>query len=135
MEGDMRKFILITAMVLVSAAAHASDPRSLTMGDAPVKSTEVKATDAKTVDAAAPEAPVYVERPSAVDTNATQPATQPAAQCQPAPTTAEAPKTETSKIETPKSTKDFATFDRPKPRRQSTQSRIISELHRHGIYW
>jgi len=120
----MRKFILITTMVLVSATAHASDPRSLTMGpgDQPAKSTEAKTTDAKTADSTAAETPKYVERPSVVDTNAAQPA----AQCQPAPRTADAPKTAAT---------DFATTDKPKRRPQSAESRIISELHRHGIYW
>jgi hypothetical protein len=127
MEDDMRKFILITAMVLVSATAHASDPRSLTMGpdQEPAKSTAVN--QAKTVDATAAEAPKYVERPSVADTNTAQPAVQPAAQCQVAPTTtADAPRATTT---------DFATTERPKRRHQSTESRIISELHRHGIYW
>ncbi len=130
----MRKFILITAMVLVSATAHASDPRSLTMGpgDQPAKSTEAKTTDAKTTDAktadaTAAETPKYVERPSVVDTNAAQPA----AQCQPALATADAPKTAATKT----AATDFATTDKPKRRPQSTESRIISELHRHGIYW
>jgi hypothetical protein len=119
MEGDMRKFILITAMVLVSATAHAGGQRSLTLAssDEPAKSVETKPADTTAAETAK-----YVERPSAVDTNAAQPA----AQCLPASTTADAPKT---------APKDFATTDKPKHRHQSTQSRIISELHRHGIYW
>jgi hypothetical protein len=117
MEGDMRKLILISAMLLVSATAHAGGQRSLTLAssDEPAKSVETRPADT------AAETP-YIERPSAVDTNAAQPAVQ----CQPGPTTAEAPKT---------AQKDFATTDKPKRRQQSTQSRIISELHRHGIYW
>jgi hypothetical protein len=123
----MRKFMLITAMVLVSATAHAGGQRSLTLAssDEPAKSVETKAVDAKPADAkpaeAPPaEAPQYVERPAAVDT-------QPATQCQPAAsTTADAPKV------TPK---EIATAERPKRRHPSTEARIISELHRHGIYW
>jgi hypothetical protein len=128
MEGDMRKFILITAMVLVSATAHAGDPRSLSLaGDEPARSSETKpgetkAAETKAAETTAAEAPKYSERPSVVDTNAAQRAVQ----CQPAPTTAEAPKT---------APRDFATTDRPKRRRPSTQSRVIAELHRHGIYW
>lgn len=115
----MRKLILISAMVLVSATAHAGGQRSLTLAssDEPAKSVETKPADTT-----AAETPKYVERPSAVDTNAAQPA----AQCQPAATTADAPKTAAT---------DFVTTDKPKRRHQSTQSRIISELHRHGIYW
>ena len=123
----MRKFMLITAMVLVSATAHAGGQRSLTLAssDEPAKSVETKAgepkpADTKPAEAAPAEAPKYVERPAAVDT-------QPATQCQPAgSTTTDAPKV------TPK---DVATAEKPKRRHPSTEARIISELHRHGIYW
>ena len=129
----MRKFILITAMVLVSATAHAGGQRSLTLAssDEPAKSVETKSVETKPAEAkpaeakpveATPDASKFVERPSVVDTKTEQPA----AQCQPAPTTAEAPRT---------APKDFAATDKPKRRHQSTESRIISELHRHGIYW
>jgi hypothetical protein len=125
MEGDMRKFILITAMVLVSATAHASQ-RSLTLAssDEPAKSVETKPADikpaeTKPAEVTPTETPKFVERPSVVDT-------QPATQCQPAAsTTADAPKI------TPKE----VTTEKPRRRHQSTESRIISELHRHGIYW
>jgi hypothetical protein len=132
MEDDMRKFMLITAMVLVSATAHAGGQRSLTLAssDEPPNSVETKAVETKAVDtkpaeakpAEAPpaEAPTYVERPAAVDT-------QPATQYQPAASTsADAPKA------TPK---EIATAEKPKRRHPSTEARIISELHRHGIYW
>ena len=113
----MRKFMLITAMVLVSATAHAGGQRSLTLAssDEPAKSV-----DTKPAETPAAEAPKYVERPAAVDT-------QPATQCQPAgSTTTDAPKV------TPK---DVATAEKPKRRHPSTEARIISELHRHGVYW
>jgi outer membrane biosynthesis protein TonB len=127
MEDDMRKFVLIAAMVLISATAHAGGPRSLTLAssDEPAKSVEIKSVDtepaeAKPAEVTPTEAPKSVERPAAVDT-------PPAAQCQPAaPTTADAPKA------TPR---EVATTEKPKRRRQSTEARIISELHRHGIYW
>jgi hypothetical protein len=127
MEDDMRKFMLITAMVLVSATAHAGGQRSLTLAssDEPANSVETKAVDtkpaeAKPAEAPPAEAPTYVERPAAVDT-------QPATQYQPAASTrADAPKA------TPK---EIATAEKPKRRHPSTEARIISELHRHGIYW
>jgi outer membrane biosynthesis protein TonB len=127
MEDDMRKFILITAMVLVSASAHAGGQRSLTLAssDEPAKSVETQApdttpADTKPAEATPTEAPKYIERPAVTDT-------QPATQCQPAaPTTADAPKV------TPR---QVATTEKPKRRHQSTEGRIISELHRHGIYW
>ncbi len=114
----MRKFILITALVLVSATAHASGPRSLTLASSeePAKSVETKPAEVKPAETT-PEAPKFVDRPSAVD---------PATQCQPAAsTTADAPKVVPRDVATAK----------PKRRHQSTESRIISELHRHGVYW
>jgi hypothetical protein len=127
MEDDMRKFMLITAMVLVSATAHAGGQRSLTLAssDEPATSVETKADDtkpaeAKPVEATPAEAPTYVERPAVVDT-------QPATRCQPAAsTTADVPKI---------MPKEVATAEKPKRRHQSTEARIVSELHRHGIYW
>ena len=121
----MRKFILITAMVLVSATAHAGQ-RSLTLAssDEPAKSVETKSVETKSVETkpaevTPAETPQFVERPSVVDT-------QPATQCQPAAsTTADAPKMAPRE----------ATTEKPKRRHQTTESRIISELHRHGIYW
>jgi hypothetical protein len=61
MEGDMRKLILISAMVLVSATAHAGGQRGLTLAssDEPAKSVE-----AKPADTTAAETSKYVERPS-----------------------------------------------------------------------
>jgi hypothetical protein len=130
MEDDMRKFILITAMVLVSATAHAGQ-RSLTLAssDEPAKSVETKSVETKPAEitpaetkpaeVTPTEAPKFVERPSVVDT-------QPATQCQPtASTTADAPKMAPREV----------TTEKPRRRHQSTESRIISELHRHGIYW
>jgi hypothetical protein len=126
MEDDMRKFMLITAMVLVSATAHAGQ-RSLTLAssDEPAKAVETKAVEPKPADvrpaeAAPAETSKYVERPAVVDT-------QPATQCQPAASTnADAPKV---------APKETTTAEKPKRRHQSTEGRIISELHRHGIYW
>ena len=117
----MRKFILITAMVLVSATAHAGQ-RSLTLAssDEPAKSVETKSVETKSVETkpaevTPAETPQFVERPSVVDT-----------QCQPAAsTTADAPKMAPKEV----------TTEKPRRRHPSTESRIISELHRHGIYW
>jgi hypothetical protein len=94
----MRKFILITALVLASATAQAEGTRSLTLAsnDAPTAVEQSKAADA----------PNYVERPAAVDT--------------------------TSK---PVADKGTPSTVKPKKRHLSTEARVISELHRHGIYW
>ncbi len=71
----------------------------------------------------AADVPKYVERPAAVE----------AAKSPPAPATATEPdKTEAAKPSVAKS----ARADRPRHKRRSwTESRIIGELHRHGIYW
>ena len=139
----MRKLILITtAMVLVSATAHAAGPMGLTLASndepavttpaatAPVQAVETKPADAKPVDvkpadakpvdakpaeAQPAEAPKYVDRPAAVSTKPQQSADQcPCA----TPANGDAPKTV-----------------KPKRRHESTEARVIYELHRHGIYW
>jgi hypothetical protein len=115
----MRKYILIAAMVLVSATAQAGVSRGLTLAssDEPAISEQPKAVEApKSVDAVKPaEAPKYIERPAAVDT--TTPAPQ-ADQAKPADKNIQAHKVE-----------------QPKHKRGSTEARVIYELHRHGIYW
>jgi hypothetical protein len=116
----MRKFVLIAAMVLVSATAQAGQSRSLTMAstDQPATSTQ----PAKTADAASPAAPAetpkFVERPAAVDTT----------------TTAAPPKADAGK-EPSRTAKADNKADKPKHRKYWTEARIIGELHRHGIYW
>jgi hypothetical protein len=127
----MRKFILITAMVLASATAQAG-PRGLTFASneepaaaAPAQAVDTKPADTKPADAkpvdAKPtenqpaETPNYVDRPAAVGSKPQQSADQcPCA----APAGADAPKT-----------------IKPKRRHESTEARVIYELHRHGIYW
>ena len=132
----MRKFILITAMVLVSATAQAGESRGLIFASndepvaaVPAPATDVKAADTKAVDtkpadakpadAQPAETPKYVDRPAAVDTKTRQTADQcPCA----APINADAPK-------------DTVKTVKPKRRHESTEARVIYELHRHGIYW
>lgn len=111
-------------MVLVSASAHAEDGRSLTQGpgDRPAaqqnQPAEVSSPADKTADA-----PKFVERPKAVDAT---------------PTTVEPPKADTNKADTARDKPVVAQATKPqKPRhkRYWTEGRIISELHRHGVYW
>jgi hypothetical protein len=127
----MRKFILITAMVLASATAQAGGSRGLIlasndepMAAAPAQSTDTKPVDVKPVDVKPAETqpaetPKYVDRPSPVETKAAQPAGQ--CPCV-APQNAEAPR-------------DTFKTVKPKRRHESTEARVIYELHRHGIYW
>jgi hypothetical protein len=135
----MRKFILIAAMVLASATAQASGTRSLTLAsnDEPAAVEQPKASDkatdkateapqaseaAKPAETTAPtEAPKYVERPPGVDTSAQ------AAKADPTKPVAE-------KLATDKDSQS-AKVAKPKRRHESTEARVIYELHRHGIYW
>ena len=121
----MRKFILIAGFVLASAAAQAGDNRSLTLTRDPLAPPAAARTSDSSQTAQAPDAaetpkaetPKYVERPALVDTKA-----EPAS-------------TESSK---PVVTKTASAPRTDKPRRKQrywTEGRIISELHRHGIYW
>jgi hypothetical protein len=116
----MRKFILVTAMVLASATAQAGVSRGLTLAsnDEPAVVEQAKPAEAsKAVEATKPvETPKYVERPAAVEPKA------------------EPPKTDAMK---PVAEKDAQPLkaEKPKRRHESTEARVIYELHRHGIYW
>jgi len=111
----MRKFILIAAMILVSATAEAEQSRSLITASAEPTASETPKTAQATTPAATTETPKFVERPAAVD--ATTPAE--ADSCKPTPRTA--------KIDTK--------TDKPRHKKYWTEARIVGELHRHGIYW
>jgi hypothetical protein len=131
----MRKFILITTMVLASASAQAGsrgltlasneEPAAATAQAVDTKPADAKPVDTKPVDAKPAEAkpaevlpaetPKYVDRPAAVDSKPQQSADQ-------------CPCTGSAGIDAPKTVK-------PKRRHESTEARVIYELHRHGIYW
>lgn len=126
----MRKFILVAAMVLASATAQAGEIRSLTLAssDQPAVAeqprTERKTVGQNTVETpkaveapAATDAPKFVERPAAIDTKA------------------ETPKAETAKPVVVEKNTQTTRVEKPKRRRESTEARVIYELHRHGIYW
>ena len=119
----MRKFILIAGFVLASATAQAGDNRSLSLDPLAPPATARTSDPSQTAQAPqatetpSAETPKYVERPALVDTKA------------------ESASTESSK---PVATKTASAPRAEKPRRQQrywTEGRIISELHRHGIYW
>jgi hypothetical protein len=126
----MRKFILIAGFVLASATAQAGETRSLSLlgsdplaAPAPVKAVYSSQTAQAPQVTEAPkaeapkEAPKYIERPAVVEPNNND--LTGLENTKPAVTkTASAPRAE-------------------KPRRQRywTEGRIISELHRYGIYW
>jgi hypothetical protein len=103
----MRKFILIAALVLVSATAQAGVTRGLT-----VASNDEAATEAPK----AAEAPKYVARPAAVDTTTQQ------------------LKAERAKRLAAKDPR-LLRAEQAKRKRGSIVARVIYALHRHGIYW
>ena len=136
----MRKFFLITAMALASATAQAAE-RSLTLGSdtpvaAPAKAADTSrvAETPKPVEASttvetpnANETPKYVERPALVEPKTEQPK-GPEIKTEPASTQSAKPAVHKT-ASAPKSEK------RRSHRHYWTEGRIISELHRHGIYW
>jgi hypothetical protein len=117
-------------MLLASASAQAAGSRSLSLASAddPAAAQHGTTTPAAppATEAAKPaDAPKYVDRPSAVSTTA------PAAATTTAPAMTQAPATTAAKP-APHTT---AKADKPRRKRYWTEGRIISELHRHGIYW
>lgn len=132
----MRKIILVAAaMVLASASAQAGGPRSLSLSavneQAVAPQTTATASAPTQVSEAAPatDAPKYLDRPPAVSLTAPAATATPAA-ATPAATTTSAPATTAQPA-----AKATAKADKPKHKRTWTEGRIISELHRHGIYW
>ena len=134
----MRKLIIVAALVLASASADAGQRRGLTLAAADEPAAD--AAQAKPVDTSVPsdagrsaeavppsdasrptDAPKFVERPAAV--GPTPPQSTVAAPA-PQPTAAKP------------STAPTAMADKPRRKQRTwTESRIIGELHRHGIYW
>lgn len=131
----MRKIILVAAMVLASASAQADGSRSLSMSAAsePASAPQTTTTSAPPaitqVSEVAPtgEDPKYSDRPPAVSLSAPAAATAPTAAT---PAASPAPVTTTKPA-----TKSTAKANKQKHQRTWTERRIISELHRHGIYW
>jgi hypothetical protein len=141
----MRRFVLITAMVVASASAHAGPSRSLTIG-ASHQQVATTADQAKTADAAttpvasqtgaAPadqakptDTPKYIHRPLAVDTT----------------TVGDSPRGDAaakSARRTP-GRQDYAAHAgyaarpgmMPYRRHHWNAGRVIAALHRYGIYW
>jgi len=114
----MRRFILIAAMVLISASAQAGGSRGLTMAsnDEPAVAEQPKTAETAKAEAPKADAPKFVERPAVVEPTADQ------------------PKADLTKADLTKPVFDKKA-EKPKHKRESTEARVIYELHRHGIYW
>jgi hypothetical protein len=103
----MRKFILIAALVLVSATAQAETTRGLTV--AWNEGTATEATNAA-------EAPKYAARSAAVDARAQR---------------LKAERAKRLAAQDPRALR----ADQGKRKRGSVLERVVFALHRHGIYW
>ena len=150
----MRKFILITALVLASATAQAGAMRDLVLASndeaaasEPSQTSVIPKTSEAPKISAAPqetptvsEAPKAAEAPKAVDVpkaaEAPKPVETPKYVERPpvADTTTGAPKAERVKAVAEKDIQPLRA-DKPKRRHEPTEARVIYELHRHGIYW
>ena len=130
----MRKLILIAGLVLASATAQATDRSLSAVGSdaltaaVPAKVAETQKTAeapqvaaTQVTEAPKAEAPKYVDRPALVEPKTETPK---AAQSN---TESDKPVAQTAAL-TPKA-------EKPRRTRYWTEGRIISELHRHGIYW
>ena len=151
----MRKFILIAGFVLASAAAQAGD-RSLSLGggvETKSAPAPAKAADAsKSAEAPqAAEAPRYVERPAVAEPRPETPkaetlkAETPGAETNRAATArSRAARMQAARMQRPaagpgrpmaRRTALMSRSGRPHNMRYGIKMRIISALHRHGIYW
>lgn len=112
----MRPFILIAAMLLMSASAQAEERRGLSLAsDKTVAAEQPKATETPSA-----ETPKLAEQSPASDAAPEQPNADQTAPDQVRPDRVKGASSKTEK---------------PKYKRNSLESRVIDELHRHGIYW
>jgi len=134
----MRKFILISALLLTSVSAQAGDTRSLSLAGIPTATTAVEAPKpiaqvsvqlAQAATTANDAAPVQV--PAAAPVQAQAPA--------PAPTAAPAATTTTTTATTTTETKPATTTETKKTakkvRRESDEAKARRIAARYGVYW
>lgn len=143
----MRKFILIAGFVLASAAAQAAD-RSLSLGGIETQAAPAPARASDALKSAeAVEAPKYIERPAVVEPKAESRNAETSRAETATPRTARAAKA--ARMQRYATRPASAGPGRPVARRTAMMSRsagahrmrygirarIVSALHRHGIYW
>ena len=136
----MRKFILISALLLTSVSAQAGDPRSLSLAGIPTATTAVEAPKpiaqvsvqlAQAATTANDAAPVQVPAAAAAPVQAQAPA--------PAPTAAPAATTTTTTATTTTETKPATTTETKKTakkvRRESDEAKARRIAARYGVDW
>jgi hypothetical protein len=140
----MRKFILISALLLASASAQAGDSRSLSVAGIPTASEVTKPVVA---EAPKPIAQVAVRLAQAATTANDAAPVQVQAPAAPAPVQAQAPvqatapaATSTTTAATTTATKTTTTETKPsktakKVRRESNEAKARRIAARYGVYW
>ena len=132
----MRKFILISALLLTSVSAQAGDTRSLSLAGIPTATTATEAPKpiaqvsvqlAQAATTANDAAPVQVPAPAAAPVQAQAPAQTTA----PAATTTTTTATTETKPATTTETKKTA----KKVRRESDEAKARRIAARYGVYW
>jgi len=108
-QGFQNVLLNVTGVRINTKANAASN-------DEPAVAEQAKAAEAPNSEATKAEAPKFVERPAAVE-----PAT-------------DQPKSDQAKVDQAKPASDKKA-EKPRHKRESTEARVIYELHRHGIYW
>ncbi len=125
----MRKIILVAAMVMASAAAHAGE-RSLSMSPGTEQTTAPQTTTTTAPATQTSEAAPVTQapyRPPVVSLTAPVAATAPAVT-----TAAPASTIKPARLAKPTRT---ARVSKPKYAPYWSERRIVAELHRHGFYW
>ena len=138
----MRTFILIAGLVLASATAQAGDNRSLSLAGSDAETTTAPAkTNVAPQTAEAPqaaeapkaEAPKYIERPAIVEPRQAAPKAEPPYGESPRESARESARESVRPVA--ERTDAVPRAAKPRKKRYWSETRIINELHRHGIYW
>ena len=133
----MRKLLLVTAMVLISASAEARQPRSLSLAPVDAQaSSQAKPADTTTAETGAPVQPTAIKSAETVATDAPKFVERPPGVNATAPTTSATPSAQPQQSDSGERAAVYrAKASRSRRGNTWTEARIVGELHRHGIYW
>ena len=128
----MRKLILVAAFTFLSAAAQAGVTRGLIVAssDNQVDTVEPSKGPEKPADKTVDKAPQPIETPKSTEDSKPSYAARPAG----GDATPQAPQPDRAR-QGPENKGPIVRADRPRRKYESTEARVIYELHRHGIYW